>query len=86
MLDIAIGVLLVIVLVHFAVFYVVRTLYPPPAETKTVHVSPQSFTHGTNETPVPVEAPREEGDHVTIPVLQSAPVERDARVDPVDAQ
>ena len=74
-LSVSIGTLVVIVIAHFAVFWVVRTLYPPPV--MMVQAPQQVFTpapilpqaepiqHVTLPTyapPVPVEAPREEGE------------------------
>jgi hypothetical protein len=77
-LSISIGTLVVIVIAHFAVFWVVRTLYPPqvvmvqaPAQPQQVFtpapVIPQAdpvqnVTIPTYAPPVPVEAPREEGE------------------------
>jgi len=78
-LSVSIGTLVVIVLAHFAVFWVVRTLYPPqvvmvqqppqPQQVFTpapVIVQPQepqqNVTIPTYAPPVPVEAPREEGE------------------------
>ena len=70
-LSIAIGTLIVVVLSHFAVFWVVRTLYPPQNQTVFVSAPPppvftppavteQHVTLPTYETAVPAEAPREE--------------------------
>ena len=95
-LTIAIASLIVIVLAHFAVFWVLRTMYPPSPvasvpvpveipETKTVHVSPVAIQHvdlPTYETPLPNETPREEG---ATPIgdlqLQGPPAQRDPRMD-----
>ena len=78
-LSISIGTLVVIVIAHFAVFWVVRTLYPPqvvmvqapaqpqqvftPAPVTLQQADPvQNVTIPTYAPPVPVEAPREEGE------------------------
>lgn len=78
-LSISIGTLVVIVIAHFAVFWVVRTLYPPqvvmvqapaqpqqvftPAPVTVQQADPiQNVTIPTYAPPVPVEAPREEGE------------------------
>jgi hypothetical protein len=93
-LGIALATLVVLVVAHFAIFWVLRTLYPPtvvpmPApvpETKTVHVSPQSFTQQqdvnipTYETAIPMETPREEG-ATPIADLQSNPIQGNAGLD-----
>ncbi len=75
-LSVAIGTLVVVVIAHFAVFWVVRTLYPPsvapapaPAPAPVQIPEPvftpppvleQHVTLPTYETAVPVEAAREE--------------------------
>jgi hypothetical protein len=74
-LSVAIGTLIVVVLSHFAVFWVVRTLYPPQNQTVYMPapvapepmpvftppaVTEQHVTLPTYETAVPAEAPREE--------------------------
>ena len=76
-LSVSIGTLVVIVVAHFAVFWVVRTLYPPqvvmvqaPAQQQVFTPAPviqqaepiQNVTIPTYAPPVPVEAPREEGE------------------------
>ncbi len=77
-LSVAIGTLVVIVIAHFAVFWVVRTLYPPPVvympqpqQPQQVFTPPpvipqaepqQNVTLPTYAPPVSVEAPREEGE------------------------
>lgn len=74
-LSISIGTLVVIVIAHFAVFWVVRTLYPPqvvmvrapqqvftPAPVIPQAEPIQNVTIPTYAPPVPVEAPREEGE------------------------
>lgn len=79
-LSVAIGTLVVIVIAHFAVFWVVRTLYPPPVvymqqppqpqpQPQQVFTPPaviqepiQNVTIPTYATPVPVEAPSQEGE------------------------
>lgn len=98
-LAIALATLIVLVIAHFAIFWVLRTMYPPapvpvPApvpETKTVHVSPESFTHEqhvsipTYETAIPMETPREEG-ATSIADLQSNPVQGNTGVDTPQSQ
>lgn len=93
-LAIALATLIVLVVAHFAIFWVLRTLYPPSApivptpvpETKTVHVSPQSFTQQqdvnipTYETAISMETPREEGS-TSIADLQSNPVQGNTGLD-----
>jgi hypothetical protein len=75
-LTMAIGTLVVVVLSHFAVYWVVKTLYPPPPKVIQVPVSmpppppQQAYTPPpvieqhvelpTYAPPVSVEAPREE--------------------------
>ncbi len=75
-LSVALATLVTLVLAHFAVFWVVRTLYPPPPITQIVYapapvVAPvlttptlieehQDVIIPTYEAAVPVEAPREE--------------------------
>lgn len=75
-LSVAIGTLVVIVIAHFAVFWVVRTLYPPPVvymqqpqpqqqvftQPAVIQEPVQNVTIPTYAPPVPVEAPREEGE------------------------
>ncbi len=74
-LSVSIGTLVVIVIAHFAVFWVVRTLYPPPVMmvqqaplpvqqvfTPAPVIAQQDVTIPTYAPPVPVEAPREEGE------------------------
>ena len=78
--SVALGTLIVIIIAHFSVFWVVRTLYPPllpqpqqvvqpmPPQpqpdvfTTPVDVLQQDVTVPTYAPPVPVEAPREEGE------------------------
>lgn len=59
-LSIAIGTLVVIVIAHFAVFWVVRTLYPPPV-VYVPQPQPQVFT------PPPIVLQEEPVQHVTLP-------------------
>jgi hypothetical protein len=74
-LTLAIGTLVTVVLAHLAVFWVIRTLYPPPPKIIQVPVPvqpQQTYTPPpvieqqqhvelpTYTAPVPVEAPREE--------------------------
>jgi hypothetical protein len=75
-LSVSIGTLVVIVIAHFAVFWVVRTLYPPQVVMVQAPAQPvftpapvipqaepvQNVTIPTYAPPVSVEAPREEGE------------------------
>ena len=73
-LSVALGTLIVIVIAHFAVFWVVRTLYPPVvymSQPQQVFTQPavvpqqepiQNVTIPTYAPPMPVETPREEGE------------------------
>lgn len=93
--SIAIATLVVLVLAHFAVYYVVRTLYPPPpaapapvpvpaAAPEPVFIQPpeqhQDVRIPTYETPL--ETTRKEG-ATPIGELQNPPVQRDTGVDSV---
>ena len=75
--SIAIASLIVFVIAHFAVFWVVKTMYPPqpqvqPQPTVTFAETPQVFTEPptdiqhvtvpTHEAPVSTEAPNKEGE------------------------
>lgn len=70
-LTIAFATLIVLVACHFAVFWVVRTLYPPPPQMVHVPVSvpmpapvpEQTFAH----------PPPEQQQHVTLPTYEEAP-------------
>lgn len=92
-LSIAIATLVVLVLAHFAVYYVVRTLYPPaaPAPVPAPVAPPVVFTQPpveqqqnvvipTYETVVSVETTRQEG-ATPIGELQGPPVQRDTGLD-----
>lgn len=74
-LSIALASLIVLVIAHFAVYWVVRTLYPPtpvqviapvPVSAPTVSFTEPPITEQQNvvvptyEAPVPIETPREE--------------------------
>lgn len=95
-LSVAIGTLVVIVIAHFAVFWVVRTLYPPPVVM--VQQQPQqvftpapvilqqqqepqqNVTIPTYTPPMPVEAPREEGERRGPPPAESTSIRGESRV------
>lgn len=90
-LSIAIATLVVLVLAHFAVYYVVRTLYPPAPAPAPVPAPAQVFTQPpveqqqnvvvpTYETTIPIETPRQEGS-TPIGELQGPAVQRDAGLD-----
>ena len=97
----AVATLIVLVLAHLAVYWVVKTLYPPPAqvqvqpaEVKTVtFVEPpkeeqdvQRVVLPTYEAPVPTEAPRETGERRGPPPAESTSIRGDSRMAPADAQ
>jgi len=96
-LSVAIGTLVVIVIAHFAVFWVVRTLYPPqvvmvqqPAPQQQVFTPApvilqpqepqQNVTIPTYTPPMPVEAPREEGERRGPPPAESTSIRGESRV------
>lgn len=92
----ALSVLVILVLTHLAVFWVVRTLYPPaPAPAPAPAPVQQTFTQPsqveqashvtvpTYETPVQLEVPSQErGANFT--VTPSPPVQREAGLVSVD--
>lgn len=99
MLSVAISTLLAIVIAHFAVFWVVRTMYPPvmvvtqspQAPPPQVFTPPpsipqpeaqQNATIPTYAPPLPVEAPREEGERRGPPPAESTSIRRDPGVAP----
>jgi hypothetical protein len=98
-LSVAIGTLVVIVIAHFAVFWVVRTLYPPPVvymqqpQPQQVFTPPaviqepiQNVTIPTYAPPVPVEAPREEGERRGPPPPEDTSIRGKPGLGPSDAQ
>lgn len=95
-LTISISALIVLVVAHLAVFFVVRTMYPPVPSTtpvplpvveqQPVFIQPpvvkeqeQHVVIPTYETPVPVEAPREE-ERKGPPAPESTSIRGDTRV------
>lgn len=93
-LSVALGTLIVVVIAHVAVFWVVRTLYPPtqvqPVFTPPPivlqpepeqHVSVPTFTP-----PVPVEAPRQEGERKGPPAAESTSIRGEPGVDPANTR
>ena len=92
-LSVAIGTLLVVVISHFAVFWVVRTLYPPapvatvaapvPVFTPPPVLEQQNVVIPTYEAPIPVEAPREE--RKGPPAAESTSIRRESGVDAPNA-
>ena len=85
--SVALGTLIVIVIAHFAVFWVVRTLYPPfpqapqvftPAPLVEQQTPIQHVTVPTYATPMPMEAPREEGERKGPPPPEDTSIRRDS--------
>lgn len=95
----AVATLIVLVLAHLAVYWVVKTLYPPqpqvqPMEVKTVTFAEppkeeqdvQRVVLPTYEAPVPTEAPRETGERRGPPPAESTSIRGNAGVASADAQ
>lgn len=92
-LSVALGTLVVVVVAHIAVFWVVRTLYPPtqvqvqaqPVFTPPpIQLQPEPEQHVSVPTytpPVPVEAPRQEGEHKGPPPAESTSIRGESGVD-----
>lgn len=101
-LTIAFASIIVLVIVHIAVFWVVRTLYPPthavvhvpipvqPTFTQpaVIHQEPQQdVILPTYEAPLPIEAARkEEPERKGPPPPESTSIHGNTRVDPAVAQ
>ena len=68
-LSVAIGTLIVVVLSHFAVFWVVRTLYPP--QNQTVYMPQPSVVLPVAPAPVFTPPPVIE-QHVTLPTYETS--------------
>ena len=98
-LTISVTALIMIVLTHIAVFWVVRTLYPPPpvpvrvaepVKTVTFTEPPVVEQHvdlPTYETPLPSKAPGQEGERKPgPPPPESTAIQREPRVDVSNAQ
>lgn len=94
-LSVALASLIVLVLAHLAVYWVVKTLYPPtpqrPIEEPQVQPEPAVFTEPpvtqqqdvripTYEAPVPAEAPREEGERRGPPPPEATSIHGESRV------
>lgn len=97
-LTISVSALIVLVVAHLAVFFVVRTMYPPhptpvstpvvpTPEQQPVFIQPpvvkeqeQHVVIPTYETPVPVEAPREE-ERKGPPAPEATSIRGNSRVD-----
>lgn len=93
-LSVAIGTLIVIVIAHFSVFWVVRTMYPPVVVVSQQASAPvftpppsvpqqepqQNVTIPTYAPPVSVEAPREGGERRGPPPAESTSIRGDAGV------
>ena len=90
-LSVALGTLIVVVIAHIAVFWVVRTLYPPtqvqpqPVFTPPpIQLQPEPEQHVSVPTftpPVPVEAPRQEGERKGPPAAESTSIRGESGVD-----
>jgi len=92
-LSVALGTLVVVVVAHVAVFWVVRTLYPPtqvqvqpqPVFTPPpIQLQPEPEQHVSVPTyapPVPVEAPRQEGERKGPPPAESTSIRGESGVD-----
>ncbi len=90
-LSIALASLIVLVIAHFAAYWVVRTLYPPapaplPLPTPAVPFTEppkveeaQHVVVPTYEAPIPTEAPREEEPRRGPPPPESTSIHGDAR-------
>lgn len=94
-LSIALASLIVLVLAHFATYWVVRTLYPPPpvvvsspvvAPVPTVSFTeppkPEEAQHvvvPTYEAPIPTETPRQDEPRRGPPPPESTSIHGDAR-------
>jgi len=95
-LVVALASLLVLVITHIAVFWVVRSLYPPVVVPVQPVFTPaavpyqepqQNVTLPTYEAPVPTQAPREEGPERTgPPPPEATSIHGNARVDPAHPQ
>ena len=101
-LSVSIGTLVVIVIAHFAVFWVVRTLYPP--QVMMVQQAPQqqvftpapvlpqaepqiqNVTIPTYAPPVPVAPPREEGERRGPPPAESTSIRGESGVGATNPQ
>lgn len=91
-LSVALASLIVLVLAHLAVYWVVKTLYPPtPQRPSVVQPEPAVFTEPpvtqqqdvripTYEAPVPAEAPREEGERRGPPPPEATSIHGESRV------
>ncbi len=96
----AVSTLIVLVLAHVAVYWVVKTLYPPapvpvpveePVRTVTFAEPPKEehverLVLPTYEAPVPTEAPRETGERRGPPPPEDTSIRRKPGVDAPDAQ
>lgn len=92
-LSVALGTLVVVVLAHIAVFWVVRTLYPPtqvqvqPQAVFTpppIQLQPEPEQHVSVPTftpSLPVEAPRQEGERKGPPPAESTSIRGESGVD-----
>ena len=95
-LSIALATLIVVVIAHIAVFWVVRTLYPPtqvqvqPVFTPPpIQLQPEPEQHVSVPTftpPLPVEAPLQEGERKGPPPAESTSIRGESGVDSANAR
>lgn len=88
-LSVALGTLIVVVIAHVAVFWVVRTLYPP-TQIQPVFTPPpvlvqrepeQHVSVPTYTPPMPVEAPLQEGERKGPPPAESTSIRGESGLD-----
>lgn len=90
--SVALGTLIVMVIAHFTVFWVVRTLYPPilyAPQPQPIFTPPavvhqeavQNVVLPTYEAPLPVEAPRSEGERKGPPPPEDTSIRGNSGVD-----
>lgn len=87
----ALSVLIVLVVAHFVIFWVVRTMYPPhPVFTQPAVIQQpepqQNVVIPTYEAPVPVEAPRQEEQPRGPPPPEATSIHGNSGVDTANAQ
>lgn len=90
-LTIALASIIVLVVAHLAVFWVVKTLYPPatPVFTQPTVIQQPDVQHisiPTFEAPVPTEAPREEEQRRGPPPPEATSIHGSSGVDSTNTQ